>query len=136
MPPHERSEPFIVTLPSRPCLRRQHGLEARVAMTAFLRTVVFIAVATMAVAVRAQDQQSDLATQFFCRAPQTEITQQTEITNRIKALIMQQANALTAQLQPWGKDPTALLVGPGTSDENCIRTNAHICFGLAIMARC
>jgi hypothetical protein len=80
--------------------------------------------------------ESDLSNQSSCRAPQPEVTQQTDLTNRIKALIMQQASALTVDLHPWEKDGNALLVGPGTSDENSIRTNGHLCFGLAIMARC
>jgi hypothetical protein len=104
-------------------------------MGALVLTLVTVLIVSWTTSVQGQVD-ADLANQFFCRAAQPEITQQTETTNRIKALIMQQASALTAQLQPWGKDPAALLVGPGTSDESSIRTNGHICFGLAIMARC
>jgi hypothetical protein len=80
--------------------------------------------------------QSDLAGQFFCRAPQPNISHRTEVTDRIKAIVMQQNRALVAMLHPWQKDPSALLLGPGASDENSIRPNTHTAFGLAIISRC
>jgi hypothetical protein len=79
---------------------------------------------------------SELANRFFTHAPNPDVSHRTDVTDRIKALVMQQARAMIEQLQPWGKEPNALLVGPGLTDENTIRTNAHIAFGLAILSRC
>ena len=48
---------------------------------------------------------------------------------------MQQGSAQVAALHAWEKDPAALLLTTGASDEHGIRPNAHTALGLAIMTR-
>ncbi len=49
--------------------------------------------------------------------------------------LVQEARFLTAQLHPWAKDPYALLLFKGSSTEQDIRSDSHLAYGLATIAR-
>src|SRR5256885_2018197 len=89
----------------------------------------------MCTAANAQTTRDELSDSFRTCSAKIDLKTRTDLARHVEAAILQQSRFLSAQLHPWEKDPTASVLFKGTSTENDIRSNAHLAYGLASIAR-
>ncbi len=79
--------------------------------------------------------EKELDSIYATSAAKIELNTRTDFARRVEAVLHNEARFLIPQLKPWQKDPTALLLFKGLSTEQDIRSDAHLAYGLATIAR-